>query len=56
MVVVADDNADPYTIDLSRSSGVDAPVTTAMHGMGEWAFDDVAPSFCIFLEQLADAK
>lgn len=53
MIVVGDDGGDPYTLDLSRSNGNEAPVCTAMHGMGDWDFEDVTDSFCAFLEWLA---
>jgi hypothetical protein len=50
-VVIADDGADPYVLDLSKSDGIDAPVLFALHGEGEWNFTPFASSFKEFLIQ-----
>lgn len=49
LVVIADSDADPYCIDISRN---DSPVLFAMHGMDEWDFDEYCISVKIFLESL----
>ena len=54
LVVIGDDNADPFALDLNRSDGQDAPVLWAMHGMGSWDFEEHSPSFEDFLRYLAD--
>ncbi|OGD63710.1 hypothetical protein A2160_03425 [Candidatus Beckwithbacteria bacterium RBG_13_42_9] len=51
-VVIADDGADPYVIDLSQSDGEDAPILFAYHGEGNWDFQESAPSFAEFLQSL----
>jgi len=51
-VVIADDGADPYVLDLSKSNGEDAPILFAYHGEGIWDFSEYAPSFEKFLESL----
>jgi hypothetical protein len=51
-VVVADDGADPYVLDLSQSDGTDAPILFAYHGEGDWDFQKHSPSFAEFLESL----
>jgi hypothetical protein len=51
-VVIADDGADPYVLDLSKSDGKDAPVLFAYHGEGEWDFQEYAQSFTEFLRDL----
>lgn len=54
LVVIGDDGADPYVIDLSQSSGVDAPILHAFHGEGEWDFNVVTSSFTEFLKMLEE--
>ena len=49
MVVIADSDADPYCIDISRS---DSPVLYAMHGMDEWDFEECFDSLEEFFEAL----
>jgi hypothetical protein len=51
-VVIADDGADPYVLDLSQSDGEDAPVLFACHGQGDWDFEEYASSCTEFLESL----
>ena len=52
-VVIANHAGDPVVLDLSQASDGDAPVLTAMHGVGTWDFDEVAPTFLKFLRRLA---
>jgi len=52
LLVIANDNGDPYCLDLSKSDGNDAPVLYAMHGTGEWNFELYAESFFEFLIML----
>jgi len=52
MVVIADDSADPYVLDLSQSNGEDAPVMFAYHGQGKWDFQPYAASFSEFLRKI----
>lgn len=51
-VVIADDGADPYVLDLSQSDGPDAPVLFSYHGEKEWDFQEYAPLFTEFLKML----
>ncbi len=51
-LVIATCGGDPFVLDLSRSSGEDAPVLTARHGTGRWGFHDAAGSFAEFLESM----
>jgi hypothetical protein len=53
LVVIANHGGDPFVLDLSKSDGNDAPVETAEHGIGVWAFSRVADSFSEFLGTLA---
>jgi hypothetical protein len=53
LVVIADHGGDPFVLDLAKSDGEDAPVSTAEHGMGVWEFEPAAKSFRDFLETLA---
>lgn len=53
LVVIANHGGDPFVLDLSKSTGKDAPVATAEHGAGDWDFRRVAGSFREFLEGLA---
>jgi hypothetical protein len=53
LVVIANHGGDPFVLDLSKSDGKDAPVDTAEHGAGAWAFSRESDSFCAFLETLA---
>jgi hypothetical protein len=53
LVVFAYHAGDPFVLDLAKSDGKDAPVDTAEHGAGAWAFSRIADSFCGFLETLA---
>ncbi|MFX1395478.1 MAG: SMI1/KNR4 family protein [Promethearchaeota archaeon] len=54
-VVIADDTADPYVLDLSKSNGEDAPVLYALHGTGNWEFEPEAESFYEFIENIIDS-
>lgn len=54
-VVIADAGADPYCLDLSAIADGDAPVCTAEHGQGAWAFTRHADSFVEFLKEIAAA-
>ena len=51
-LVIADKDADPYILDLSKSDGNDAPIYKAPHGMGVWKLRKVSGSFLEFLEKL----
>lgn len=51
-LVIADDDADPYVLDLSHSNGVDAPILHAYHGQDDWDFDEIAESFEKFIQIL----
>lgn len=51
-VVIADDGADPYVLDLSKSDGEDAPILFAYHGEGKWDFHEYSPSFAKFVKSL----
>jgi hypothetical protein len=50
-VVIGNDEemGDPFFVDASEDG---YPVYTAMHGMGEWDPDQIAPSFDTFMELL----
>ncbi|MDO4880357.1 MAG: SMI1/KNR4 family protein [Capnocytophaga sp.] len=51
-LVIADKDADPYILDLSKSDGNDAPVYKAPHGAGQWKWRKVTGSFLEFLKKL----
>ena len=51
-VVIADDGADPYVLDLSQSDGKEAPILFAYHGEGEWDFQEYASSVTEFIKSL----
>ena len=51
-LVIADKDADPYILDLSKSDGNDAPIYKAPHGAGQWKWHKVSSSFLEFLEKL----
>jgi hypothetical protein len=53
-IVIADDSADPFVLDLTNSEDNDCPVLYAMHGAGEWEFEKYAESFDQFIEQIND--
>lgn len=53
LVVIADQNADPYAIRLDY--GKESPVHFAFHGEGEWDFEEVAPTFEAFLARVLEA-
>jgi len=55
-VVIADDGADPYVLDLSKSDGKDAPVLFAYHGEGAWDFREFSGSFEEFLTKVGIAS
>jgi hypothetical protein len=55
-VVIADDGADPYALDLSKSNGEDAPVMFAYHGEGSWDFSEYASSFEEFYKKVKEGK
>lgn len=52
-VVIADKNADPYIINLSKIKEDDCPIYKAPHGAGTWKFKKVTDSFIDFLRKLA---
>jgi hypothetical protein len=52
-VVIASMSGDPFVLDLSQTKDADAPVLTALHGMGEWDFTKVSAKFLTFLRRLA---
>ena len=52
-LIIADKDADPYILNLSKSDGNDAPIYKAPHGAGEWKWRKVASSFLEFLEKLS---
>lgn len=52
-LVVATADGDPCVLDLSESDGEDAPVLTAVHGVGDWQLERVADSFEAFLRGLS---
>ena len=49
LVVIADLDADPFCIDITRE---DSPVYSASHGMGEWDFYEFCDSLEEFLKKL----
>ncbi|HEV8052361.1 MAG TPA: SMI1/KNR4 family protein [Parachlamydiaceae bacterium] len=55
-LVIAYEGGDPYVLDLSKEKDGDAPVLTAEHGLGEWEFDEVAPTFKEFLVDLSKCQ
>lgn len=52
MLVIGDDGADPYCLDLSAVKDGDAPVYTSLHGQGRWEFELYADSFTAFIQRL----
>lgn len=48
-IVVANSEADPFCIDISVKN---SPIYYAMHGMGEWEFEEYCDSFESFLNVL----
>lgn len=52
-LVIADKDADPYILDLSKSDSNDTPIYKAPHGAGQWKWRKVAGSFLEFLEKLS---
>ena len=51
-VVIADMAADPYVLDISKTTGNDAPILKARHGEGAWKFRVVHKTFLAFLGHL----
>lgn len=51
-VVIADREADPYIIDLSKIGNGDCPIYKAPHGAGIWKFKKIANGFLDFLNKL----
>lgn len=51
-IVIADDGADPYVLDLSDPHAKDIPVLFAHHGTGSWDFELYASSFDEFLQKV----
>lgn len=49
LIVIAHSNADPYCIDISKPN---SPVLHAMHGMGEWDFEEYCDSLESFFKLL----
>lgn len=56
LVVIGDDGADPYCIDLDAIENGDAPVLMAFHGTGSWDFEHYADSFEEFLQILTELE
>lgn len=56
LLVIGDDGADPYCLDLSAVKDGDAPVYTAEHGQGKWAFELYAESFTALITKLVNGK
>lgn len=54
-LVIADEGADPYCLDLAAISDGDAPIYTAGHGAGAWHFERHADSFIAFLQDCSAA-
>lgn len=52
-VVIAEHAGDPFVLDLSQTSGDDAPVLTADHEIPPWQFTPVTSSFARFLSELS---
>lgn len=52
LLVIGDDGADPYCLDLSAIKDGDAPVVTALHGQGDWEFEEYAESFTKLIKAL----
>ena len=52
-LVIADKDADPYILDLSKSDGNEAPIYKASHGAGQWKWRKVSGTFLEFLEKLS---
>jgi len=48
-VVIADREANPYVVDLSKSNGNEAPILFAHHGIGKWEFEEVYDSISSFI-------
>ncbi|XZE35661.1 SMI1/KNR4 family protein [Pirellulaceae bacterium SH501] len=51
-VVIADMSGDPYVLDISKTTGNDAPILKARHGEGVWEFRLVHKTFLAFLGHL----
>jgi hypothetical protein len=51
-VVIADMAADPFVLDISKTTGNDAPILKARHGEGAWKFRVVHKTFLAFLGHL----
>lgn len=56
LVVIGDDGADPYCLDLDAIENGDAPILRALHGEGTWDFEQYADSFEHFLHKLTNMK
>nr|WP_295863512.1 SMI1/KNR4 family protein [uncultured Chitinophaga sp.] len=56
LLVIGDDGADPYCLDLSAIKDGDAPVLMALHGQGDWDFEVYAERFTAFMEELVKGK
>ncbi|RBL89985.1 SMI1/KNR4 family protein [Chitinophaga flava] len=52
LLVIGDDAADPFCLDLSDIKDGDAPVYTAQHGEGSWKFEQYADSFTGLIKKL----
>lgn len=53
LLVIAHAWGDPFVLDLSQSTGIDAPVLTAEHDSGAWNFKQFSKSFVDFLSLLS---
>ncbi|NML40194.1 SMI1/KNR4 family protein [Chitinophaga sp. G-6-1-13] len=56
LLVIGDDGADPYCLDLSAAKDGDAPVYTAAHGQGTWDFELYAENFTMLIAKLISGK
>ncbi len=56
LLVIGDDSADPYCLDLDAIEDGDAPVLMAYHGTGSWDFEPFADSFEEFLQILTELE
>jgi hypothetical protein len=52
-IVIADDGADPFCIDIGNIKDNDAPIYTSEHGTGAWKFKKYANTFIDFLRTIA---
>lgn len=50
-LVIADSDADPFVLDLSKSDENDATVLFAYNGNGEWSFEKYSETFEKFLSE-----